>query len=118
LLRIITRDSLFAQDYNSITSSSVKSTGLINTYKNNDDYYFEFDKSINKTFLLYSTNLTSIDNLSFFAGFPLSEMIIKFKEIKGAYNIIQYGNRILPDTSKFSNYNNEITSRFGPFKMK
>ncbi len=118
ILTISFFSSAIAQDYNSITSSSKKLPGLLNVYNSNNDYYFEFDKSVEKkTFLLYSTNLTAIDNLSFFAGFPLSEMIIKFKEIKDGYNIIQYGNKILPDTSKYSNYNQEITSRFGPLKI-
>jgi hypothetical protein len=110
--------NIFAQSYNEIVNRSVKYDGLIPTYKDKEDYYFEFNNRIkNKYFILYSTNLTSIDNLGIFAGFPMSQMVMKFQEVKGAYNLVQIGTQILPDTSKFSNYNQEVTSRFGPIKI-
>lgn len=108
----------FAQDYNEIVSRSVKQDGIITTYKDKEDYYFEFNNRFkNKYFVLYATNLTTIDNLGIFAGFPLTQMVVRFQEIKGAINLVQIGTQILPDTSKFSNYSQEITSRFGPLKI-
>lgn len=108
----------FAKDYNEIVSRSVKQDGIITTYKDKEDYYFEFNNRFkNKYFVLYATNLTSIDNLGFFAGFPISQMVIRFQEVKGAINLVQIGTQILPDTSKFSNYGQEVTSRFGPLRI-
>ena len=110
----------YAQDgYKDIISKSKKTSGLLNSYVDKNDYYLEFTNKIEKkTFLLLGTNLTSIEESGFFAGFQISQMVIKFQRRGEGIDIVQISDRVLPDTNKFTNYGNEITSRFGPLKIE
>jgi hypothetical protein len=109
----------YAQEgYDGVTSKS-KTTGLFNTYQDKGEYYFEFQKGYEKKmFLLKMTNLTSIDELGFFAGLDAGQMTMLFERRNDNLDIIKINELILPDTNKFSNYGQNITSRFGPLKIE
>ncbi|CAN5443166.1 zinc-dependent metalloprotease [soil metagenome] len=110
---------IYAQDgYKDIVTKSKKTEGLFNSYVDKADNYLEFTKnSEKKTYLLLGTNLTSMEESGFFAGFQLAQMVIKFQKRGEGIDIVQISDRLLPDTNKFTNYGNEITSRFGPLKI-
>ena len=112
--------SLNAQDnYKDITSKSKKSEGLFNSYTDKNDNYLEFTrKGEKKTYLLLGTNLTSLEDNGYFAGFQIVQMTVKFQRRGEGIDIVQISDKLLPDTSKFSNYGKEITSRFGPLKIE
>lgn len=110
----------FAQSgYEDIISKSQRTPGLFNTYKDKDEYYFEFQKGdTKKIFLMKMTNLTSIDELGFFAGLDVGQMTMQLERRNDNLDIIKINELILPDTNKFSNYNQNVTSRFGPLKIE
>lgn len=111
---------LYAQDgYDGVISKSQKTEGLFNTYKDKNEYYFEFQKGYNKKlFLMKMTNLTSIDELGFFAGLDVGQMTTQFERRNDNLDIIKINELILPDTNKFSNYGQNVTSRFGPLRIE
>ncbi len=105
--------------YEGTISKSQKTEGLLNTYKDKGDYYFEFQKGFDKKlFLLKITNLTSIDELGFFAGLDIGEMTMLLERRNENLDIVKINELILPDTNKFSNYKQNVTSRFGPLKIE
>lgn len=105
--------------YEGTISKSQKTEGLLNTYKDKGDYYFEFQKGFDKKlFLLKMTNLTSIDELGFFAGLDIGEMTMLFERRNENLDIVKINELILPDTNKFSNYGQNVTSRFGPLRIE
>lgn len=110
----------YAQEgYDAVISKSKKTDGLFNTYSDKGEYYFEFQKGYNnKLFLLKMTNLTSIDELGFFAGLDVGQMTMQLERRNDNLDIIKINDLILPDTSKFSNYGQNVTSRFGPLKIE
>ena len=110
----------YAQDgYDGVVSKSKKNEGLLNTYTEKSEYYFELQKGFDKKlFLLKMTNLTSIDELGFFAGLDIGEMTMQFERRNENLDIVKINELILPDTNKFSNYGQNVTSRFGPLKIE
>jgi len=120
LLLLIPLAHNYAQDgYEGTISKSQKTAGLFNTYKDKDEYHFEFQKGYDKKlFLLKMTNLTSIDELGFFAGLDVGQMTMHFERRNDNLDIIKINELILPDTNKFSNYGQNVTSRFGPLKIE
>jgi hypothetical protein len=120
LILTLLRVNVFPQeDFKSITDDSKKQEGLFNTYEKNEEYYFEFGKELeNKLFLINMSNLTSIDELGFLSGLPVGQMVVKFNKRGGGFDVVQIKQNLIPDTSKYSSYRNEITSRFGPLKTE
>ncbi len=120
LCMVLFVQTIRAQDtYKDIVSKSKKSEGLFTSYVDKNDNYLEFEKrSDKKTYLLLATNLTSMEDNGFFSGFQLSQMVVKFQRRGEGIDIVQIADKLLPDTNKFSNYGNEITSRFGPLKIE
>lgn len=110
----------YAQEgYDAVVSRTHKTEGLLNTYHDKGEYFFEFNKGYDKKlFLLKMTNLTSIDELGFFAGLDISQMTMQFERRNDNLDIIKINELILPDTNKFSNYKQNIVSRFGPLKIE
>lgn len=120
LILSISFANLYAQDgYDAVVSKSKKSPGLFTTYSDKGEYYFEFNKGYDKKlFLLKMTNLTSIDELGFFAGLDAGQMTMQLERRNDNLDIIKINELILPDTNKFSNYGQNVTSRFGPLKIE
>lgn len=110
----------YAQEgYDAIVSRSHKTEGLLNIYQDKNEYFFDYGKGYDKKlFLLKMTNLTSIDELGIFAGLGIGEMTLKFERRNENLDIVKINDLILPDTNKFSNYSQYVTSRFGPLKIE
>ena len=110
----------YPQDgYSILTSKVKKSEGLVNVYNDKGDYFFELERnSEKKVYLLKMMNLTSIDELGFFAGMNIGEMTMKFEKRNDNIDIVKINELILPDTNRFTNYGQEVTSRFGPLKVE
>jgi len=116
---LLTSVSYSQESYESLTSKSKKSEGLLNTYKDKGDYYFEFTNASGRNlYLLKITNLTSIDELGFFAGMNINNMTLRFEKRNNGIDVVKINELIIPDTNKYSNYSQEITSRFGPLKIE
>jgi hypothetical protein len=119
VLFLLSSVSYAQEGYDVILSRTHKTEGLLNTYQDKSEYFFEYGKGYErKLFLLKMTNLTSVDELGFFAGLGIGEMTLKFERRNENLDIVKINDLILPDTSKFSNYSQYVTSRFGPLKIE
>ncbi|MBS1514486.1 MAG: zinc-dependent metalloprotease [Bacteroidetes bacterium] len=120
LLLIISCIYSYAQEgYESVISRTQKTDGLFTTYRDKGEFFLEHQKGFDKKlYLLKMTNLTSIDELGFFAGLTIGEMTFKLERRNDNLDIVKINELILPDTNKFTNYNQYVTSRFGPLKIE